>query len=664
MATNAIKLPEGFVLDSAPTGLPEGFVLDEQPPQWEPTQTYGKPISEEVNGQEQYQVGGKIGFGAPEIADHYLTNIDRTVGALEVPTAIGSSAVADLYANYSAALTGGGPEARQRVVDAMSYQPRSEAAQSAMQSIASGAQTVGNVVGNVEIPGTDGTKINQLSAGERALGNASSDGQARMDDQGRYVIGGPLENELKARLMEMTPALAQSVMTAMGMPRANLASGNTSMNANYRGLQYNTNPAQAPKPTKLNTGELAPMVDDAVIRKDKLAVGRGDRITAGYKLVDDKMNGGTKVVKDKYAAEAIKQGFDEGKIGNLSTASRTDKTASLKMIDRVKNTRVDPKTGVRKRPIHVIGDELSEELAHVKKQNTISGQQVKIAANELKGVPIDIWKPIENFRKWMDEAGVNVKEVNGNMAADFSNTSLPRGARPVIKEIVRQMNRLSKRGDPDAFAAHQLKEIIYDNVKYGNRALPAGDKAERALKAFANELNQAMRGVSKNYGKANQTYADTIEVINDFQRYVGKNENLFDDYSPRALSNISRRIMGNAQTGGAIMRSTDDLQKIANKYGGNFDADFNIQLMIADELDNIFPPAAQKSLHGEMAKSMLKQDKAALLDRAVDYVRGINEDNAIKSFRAFVFNSMDNPRMTPRTEFVTKPSSALPATVK
>jgi len=158
MATDAIKLPEGFVLDSAPTGLPKGFVLDEQKPKWQPTQTYG----EAKQAGKQYQVGGDVTLNeitAPEtqgrsavgrLADWYAQQVDITKGGAEAIASMATGAAAytpaqmaggiQMYANREQPLAG--PDARDTVQSGLTYEPRTETGKRYVQNIGETMQPV------------------------------------------------------------------------------------------------------------------------------------------------------------------------------------------------------------------------------------------------------------------------------------------------------------------------------------------------------------------------------------------------------------------------------------------------------------------------------------------------------------------------------------------
>ena len=304
---------------------------------------------------------------------------------------------------------------------------------------------------------------------------------------------------------------------------------------------------------------------------------------------------------------------------------------------------------VENRPTDIVGSSIVERFRHIKKINREAGELVGKEAKNLKGKEVDISAPTESFSKKLDDFGVGlVDDGKAGFKADFKETSLAPGDRGPIKEVIRQMNRLGKKGEPDGFAAHELKRIIDRNVTFGKVKTGLSGDAERALKELRSGLNTVLGEASPAYKKANKRFSETIDALDRLSTAVGRNVDLFGERADKSVGTQSRRLLANVQSRVPMIDAIKDLETIAANTGAKFKDDIITQAMFADELDRMFGAPARTSFKGQIEQAVQKGSRAAtsaagagseaigIAAKLSERARGINKENAIKSIEALL----------------------------
>lgn len=373
---------------------------------------------------------------------------------------------------------------------------------------------------------------------------------------------------------------------------------------------------------------------------EAIEAGAGDKITARYLLSPEGV-----IKTDPLAKDAIRQGFDEGVIAAMKTASPADKAAMREMTAIRQKSKENALRGIEDRPAKVAGKSLMDRFNVVRKANRESGIAVNKAAKALKGVEIDSSELSDNFRFQLgDRLGVQLDQA-GNL--NFRNSLIEKNpaAKRAITDLVDIMGR---GGKPDAARLHFVKKYIDDNVTYGKAAEGLGGQTETIMKEFRAEINQALQDVSPEYAAANQAYSETISALDDFQQIMGKKVDLTSDRATESVGRNLRKVMSNYNTREQLLDVIENIETVAKKHGGEFDSNILLQTLYANELDNVFGAAARTSLRGEVGGAVKDAARAAsgqagLFGAAVDVaasaaekLRGINEENAFKSIKDFL----------------------------
>jgi hypothetical protein len=575
---------------------------------------------------------------------------DQAIGVAETGLAIGGAALGEAVGGAAGLLTTvatGDPQAGEAVLQstqqALTYNPRTEEGQANLQAIADNEtiQTIGDTLASVE----------------QTLGDAGFDVAG--------PIGGAIAQAIPTAILEGLGLVGvrRAAKTGKAVTRGIEAAGEATGKAVFPAAKEVADTAtdlfnfQSPAKQKIATIlQESPRAPDA----------------AGFNLLEggapqSKLGkaigiGGPKVVKDRIAQAAIKQGWDKGVIATIKGASNPDKAAFGRMMQVAENIKRDALFGMRNRPSDVTGDLLMSRLKVVRDANRKAGRAIDKASTSLKGKAVDVSEIGDSFISDLESMGITVGRDTGKLIPDFkgSDIEFAGGPKSTIRNILSRMSDSSGKGF-DAKSVHDMKRLIDTEVTYGKSVKGLTGGPERALKQFRANLNESIRDISPDYKAANTAYADTIGALDEFQRVAGNRMNLTGPNADKATGTLMRRLMGNAQSRITLLDAIDQIEDVARRHGGDvgqlkiggkvakgLDSDLLTQVLFADELDSILGPAARTSLQGQFDQTMKRAARAsttkggaadAALDvagEALEKARGINEEAAIKAMKDLI----------------------------
>ena len=158
-------------------------------------------------------------------------------------------------------------------------------------------------------------------------------------------------------------------------------------------------------------------------------------------------SGGAKVSADKFARNAINQGFDEGVVASIKASSKADKSLMKKMLSIMKKGKSDAEFGSFNRPSDIVGNTLLDRIKSIRDANKKAGIEIGKEAKKLAGKDIDISNAVNAFSSKLDDLGVRLVPNNkGGLKPDFEISTLSPGDRGPIKEVIRVMNIKLKDG--------------------------------------------------------------------------------------------------------------------------------------------------------------------------------------------------------------------------
>ena len=366
---------------------------------------------------------------------------------------------------------------------------------------------------------------------------------------------------------------------------------------------------------------------------------RGDRDTAKLEL-DER----GKVKRSKTSREALYQGMEPGMLAAVKAAKPVDKKSMLKMLDIVGIGRKNRRAGATIYPSSVAGKSIAKRYNHVAKVNRDAGKRIDgVAKFELRGKTVDYAVPVDNFIASMDEMGIGFKD--GKLNFKGSDAQGLGGNEAVLNRVVKWMREADR---TDAYAVHRLKRYLDENINYGASQEGVTARVQGALRGLRHELDGLLDDAFPEYKKVNETYSETITVLNDFQSAVASKIDFKGPNLERSLGIEARKLLSNYASGTTQLNGLEALTKIANKYGGKFDDDVVMQTMFYVELQRLFPETFRTTFKSEIQKAAeaaikggpVDAAKNAVLEKGIELAMGTRgEDELLKALQQLLAES-------------------------
>lgn len=306
--------------------------------------------------------------------------------------------------------------------------------------------------------------------------------------------------------------------------------------------------------------------------------------------------------KSRNAKKLIDMGMDEGDIQLFAgTSKAADKSKLSEIVKRARSSTKDALSKIEEHPQAVVGDSLLERLNAVDSIKSKAGMQIeKIADKTLRGKDVDLGEPLLNFTQRLDKMGVVFEDGQINY-----NRSALRGMPDMQKQINDVIEQLSPKSMPnaDAYDAHILKQWFDNQINWGKNSQGQGGippKVERAIKDLRRDVNKEIGKVSPSYKKVNERYSDTVQAVNNLKERAGRNKDLGDQYANETLGMLAKRVTSNAMSRGQVKSAIDDLEKVAKKYGVQFDDDIFRQVAAVNALEKKMGSFSDTSLKGQI----------------------------------------------------------------
>ena len=573
-----VTLPNGYVIKGVPDDTPKevimqkaiagGFAVESDFAQAAQPEDYGDPV---VNEQGQYQVGGGVDLldnntpfltgasalerlfsGAVDQREALLSNLSGAAAVTVAPIGGGLQMIAE---DVKSTVTGNpanplaGPQARDRIANTMTYQPRTL-----------GGKRI--VEGQAELLAPVAETMEKARLGDEAL-----------------EMGAP---EWVARNAEAIPEYIMAGLTAFGLRKPSTPK-TTDKYGNVRGVDKNT------------------------IIRDKLKAGEGTGATAKYEL--DAY--GNKISSPAGKA-ALGQGWDDitvagTKAGNEATRLKIRRMVGIGKERLTKNATAKDK--IELRPSNVAGESLHDRYKFIAGENQKAGRSMKNIATYHKD-RINISGPVDWLKKELSGNGITVK-ANGKL--DFSMAKLPAEDFTLIKENWRQMNVMLNKGDTFLAAHELKQMMRRNGLSYGQTTMKAGASpdVQSIYKGFSSKIDEILDARSPMYDAQNIKYGATRDAMNKVEKIA--KDSLFSESPESNLGTLTKRMMGNPVSRQAVIHYSKELDKVAKQYGGKFDDDLFLQAYVANDMDKVIEVAAQTSLKGEAgAQALQALDKSSV----------------------------------------------------
>ena len=339
------------------------------------------------------------------------------------------------------------------------------------------------------------------------------------------------------------------------------------------------------------TGGISGGLRGRALRKEQLL----DELTNNPELVARfKLSDTGKILDDKAAKEVLRQGVPEKYVAVVKNANSQDKTKFREMFVLAEKASKDARAV--KRPSDIVGETIVQRTKHLLAQLKKAGQQVDVAAKNLKGQRVNPQPAVQTFIDDLSEMGVTFK--GGKPVFDGSDIQGITPAENLIQRVVQRANTISD----DAAELHQLKKFIDEQVTFGRTGEGLSGQTERVLKGFRARLDELLDSRFVEYDTANTGYKTARELFDATKTIVGRNFNP-NEGSVRAGA-IARRILGNSANRGDILEYLNALEKYFKSTGGKSTDDVISQTVFADILEDTFGTQATTGFSGGVQRGI------------------------------------------------------------
>lgn len=371
---------------------------------------------------------------------------------------------------------------------------------------------------------------------------------------------------------------------------------------------------------------------------NQIKSGGRDNALAVLKVVDDR------VVPDKAGLEAVRQGFDDGFVQAIKTASPESKAGMKKMTDIMQRITKNRRLALDIRPSFVVGDSLSKRITFIRDEANKARKDLNnISRVVLKDLDVDPQPVVNRLQDSLDNLDVELIQGPGGIPQPVFKGSLiskDRVSQRAIKDVI---DLMAEGGRPDALRFHKLKRQL-DNIIDFNKKSAQGlsDAGRNVLKDIRSELNNSVRAVSPEYAKVNDILSSSLTALDDFQKVSGSSIDIFGKGSAEAIGQDMRGLMSNRKSRVRLENNVNQLNQVASDLGGVFGDDIKDLALFANSIEKRFGAVAETSFKGEIESAITRAGqqgaKATVLQAGVEKVakgaeklRGINDLNAFRA---------------------------------
>lgn len=299
----------------------------------------------------------------------------------------------------------------------------------------------------------------------------------------------------------------------------------------------------------------------------------------------------------------------KGTVSVLENMNSASKSQVNKMLNNIERGRKEPLFGDANRPSDILGESVLNRAKQVSLINKKAGETIGNTAKSLKDVNVDIGPVNNQFFNKLNELGVTFKRGDdGWVTPDFSRSKFIGGSQ---KEMTVLINDLLD-GTPSFETAHKLKRTIRDNIDFdtGGTGQIKG-ASQQLLKDLSSGIDDVLDTTSPKYKKANESFAKTIKLKNDFDKLVGKDIDVGENLSAEILGGKVMRLDSNAVSRTAIKKLLLNTDDVLGEFGVRFKDDIPSLVHITSKLNDSFKLSPGGSLKGNIVSGGLDVAEAA-----------------------------------------------------
>ena len=379
-------------------------------------------------------------------------------------------------------------------------------------------------------------------------------------------------------------------------------------------------------------------VTKAVLAEQAKVGGRQD-VLAPYE-----MDGSGK--KNPVYVEAIKQGYPEGIVQMIKTATPATRFGFLRMAKNMETYKGNFSDANDYRPLNIVGDSIGTRLIDLRKvANDRKVKLEQIVSKDLKDKIISPDPVYKNLTAKLDEYNIFMDrdKDTGKLYFDFSDSDIKLDQQS--QRLINNLLEVIPDGEPLVGAkAHQIKKqldglINYEKINVGD-VTPQGKSVLMAVRAG---LNEAIRNVSKDYAAVNDDLSVILDSFSDIQDLAGKKIDIFDpETNAKSLGLLSRKLVTNYASQPLVEQSIAGLQKAADRFGLERGDNLTDLVTFANFLEKKHGTPVSGSFQGKIEAAnerIVEAVQNPTWESAVagaykygrDKIRGVNEENAFKA---------------------------------
>lgn len=302
----------------------------------------------------------------------------------------------------------------------------------------------------------------------------------------------------------------------------------------------------------------------------------------------------------------------KGTVSVIENMSEASKSVLKNQLANIKKGRNEPLFGDANRPSNDLGKSILHRAVAIDKVNNKAGEAISKAAESLKDINVDI-KDVNNaFLNDLNRLGVKFSRGDdGWVTPDFSRSKFKGGNQQEMTVLINDLLD----GVPDFQTAHKLKRTIRDNIDYEAGVGGVGQvkgESKQLLKDLSSGIDFVLDSTSPKYKKANESFAKTIKLKNDFDKLMGKDIDLTDEVSASSiLGNKAMRVDSNAPSGVVINKLFTDADSVLGEFNIRFKDDIPSIRHVTNKLNDAFKLAPSNSLKGNIISGGLDVAEAA-----------------------------------------------------
>jgi hypothetical protein len=491
----------------------------------------------------QFQIGGDATIPMSEIFPDLTSIGERT---LNLVTSAAAEPVAGLVGLGQSlnplAEEGAGARAVEQTREALTFQPRTEQAQTDQAEFAKLMQPVAEF-------------IDKARKGDEAI-----------------EAGLP---PAVATAFEMFPEIVGSMFTAAGLP-------------SIRGATTSAPLRIKPK----DTGQISQILE-------------GKKLAATKKVGESKLRPGVATIQsNKLGKAAITSGWDELAVSKAASLSGSEKPIYRAMINKAKD--FFDEFSPSGRPSDVVGNEVSKRLKHLHRLKKANGEKLgDIIKGKFGRQRVDIDDFVGDFLQDVSELGGRIdrngKLVFGTESKLFQMPGNQNALSGLFEKIKISGNPTAKqvhevKGWIDEFIDYGKSPTKQDAGVTKN--------VERLLTKYRRSLNNTLR-TNSDYAHANDIFSDTAGALTDMQKAMGPSIDILDDAAIPLLGQKMRSFLSNNANRIRTEVAVGEAQAIANKWGGKFpNHDIAGQMKFINEMERLWGPFTDTAFKSEIGQGV------------------------------------------------------------